>query len=185
MDLSNIRIVICGPRSSGKSTFTVALRNALGCCAYFDIGDALIDSLAEVLGAGDVERMRERRSHILRFKDDYRSDLIALGNVLRRFEPAILIHHGFSKAPIVCGVRTKDELKAYANRDHKYGRTEILLELHRPGCPTDNFELAGVADWGADYFSVTMKIPNLGTPEELRDQANGVADFVRKLVAKP
>lgn len=182
MDLSNVRILICGARQSGKTSFAVFLRNFLGCCAYFDIGEALIDRLAEIHGGGDIERTTARRTHIRRFKDDYRADLIVLGNVLRTLRPSILIEHGFSKAPIVCGARTKDELKAYSNRDFKYGRHEILLEIQRPGCPSDNYELAGAADWGADWFGVAMKIPNTGTLDDLRDQANGVADFVKKVI---
>jgi len=189
MNLSNVRILIVGPCGSGKSTFTMMLRNELGCCPWFDIGDALMMYLARVrVGSEDSERVMAELAYIRKHKDSFRSDLIALADVLREIDPAGLIHHGFTKAPIVASVRKRMELDAYC-KDGRKPRVrgsgyEFLIELCRENCAPDNYDLAGCHSDPWKYFTATMQIPNNGDIDDLRKWVGLASKSVRSVVEK-
>jgi len=181
MNLSNVRIFVVGPRGSGKTTFTLLLRNELDCCPWFEMGHALVGFLARVkVGSDDPVRLNEQRAYIRKHKDSFRPDLIALGDVLREIDPAGLIRYGFQSAPIVTGVRRRSEMDAYCAAGRK-ANAEILIELCRDGCAQDNYELAGAHNDPWKYFSATIQIPNNGDMEDLRKWARLAAKTVRSV----
>lgn len=183
MNLSNVRIFVVGPRGSGKTTFTLLLRNELDCCPWFEMGHALLGFLARVkVGSDDPVRVNEQRNYIRKHKDSFRADLIAMGDVLREVDPAGLIRYGFQTSPIVTGVRRKCEMDAYCAGGRARGADyEFLIELCRDGCALDNYELAGAHSDPWKYFTATIQIPNNGDIEDLRKWARLAAKSVRSV----
>lgn len=186
MDLSNVRVLVVGPRGSGKTTFTLMLRNELDCCAWFETGEALIQFYARVsVGTSDRERVVEKLAHIRTHKDSYRRDLIEMGDVLREIDPAGLIRYGFGKAPIVAGARRRSELNAYCAAGRTPGiDSEILIEICKDGCAPDNYELSGAHSDPWKFFTATIQVPNNGDREDLRKWARLAAKTVRGIARK-
>lgn len=186
MNLSLVRIFVVGPRESGKTTFTLMLRNELGCCPWFDIGESLMMYLARIrVGTNDSERLMADLAYIRTNKNSFRSDLIALADVLREIHPSGLIHHGFTKAPIVASVRKRMEMDAYCKGGfQRGGGPEFLFELCRDGAPLDNYELAGCHTDPWNHFAATMEIPNEIDKEHLKTWAVKAAELVKAIAPK-
>lgn len=189
MDLSKLRIIIVGPRHSGKNTLAAMLHEELDCCQTFDIGTYLIRQLAErgcPFGC-DPHFVSEAARHIAAKKDEYRQKLIALADEIRAIHPAALINKGFAAAPIVVGVRLHSELRAYLSGSLFAQKSGLLIEMRREGALLrgggDNFELTNAHQMYLQNFASVMCIDNNGSIEDLRKWAKLAAKAARGLVA--
>lgn len=189
MNFSNLRIIIVGPRHSGKNTFAAMLHEELDCCQTFDIGSYLIRQLAErgsSIGL-DHRSFTANAEYIAANKDSFRAQLIALADELRANDPAALIQKGFRAAPIVVGVRLHSELRKYLSVSCFALRSGLLIELRREGCLLrdggDNFELTNAHQMYLQNFASVMCIDNNGSIEDLRKWAKLAAKAARGMVA--
>jgi hypothetical protein len=189
VDLSKLRIIIVGPRHSGKNTLAAMLHEELDCCQTFDIGTYLIRRLAETKHPNCLALQTQTALRIGQNKDDFRGELIDLANYLRLSDPACFINKGFAAAPIVVGVRLHREMKAWLSQlggsysAHTHG---LLIELRREGCLLrdggDNFELTNACQTYLGNFASVMCVENNGSIEDLRRWAKLAAKTARGLV---
>lgn len=145
-----MRLIVIGPRGSGKTTLCKALAKETG-LKFMDMSEVLIEKKAEIdfasidylvsrIGQGAPARgIGNYIEHIHNFKDQFRGGLIALGNILCDADPAYVWRECIKRgAKIMGGVRRKVEMDTI----WRYSQPDDLIIKIAGSCTDgDNYEL--------------------------------------------
>jgi hypothetical protein len=143
-----MRIIVIGADGVGKSAAASVIAKELR-CGYCETGNVLIKKLAEFYAAAsycpnEVREMWKRT--IRRCKSEFRRELHALGSVLTKSTPSLLVDEAARHGRMIVGIRRECEAEAVIER---YGRENtIWIHIDRPGANDDGFELSR---WPVDF----------------------------------
>lgn len=159
------RIMVIGPKLNGKGAFSAALRDVLYDCDHVSTSNYLVHRVAQIHGLEPED--------ILAHKEDYRQELIDLGNRMCDIDPGSLVSICLFKSTtehiIVDGVRRENEF----NRVKDWFDMIIYVERKSQPFGPDNFEL-----W-PDQADVVIE--NNGSLAELDDKAVTIAMSLKGL----
>ena len=129
-----MNIAFCGPSKCGKTTAGKFACDILGVPGPVNISDLLIEELAAIDGEPvDLVQADRDGAGGKEREDKARRELYIIGRAMERHDPLYWIRLALERSPIVCGIRTPEEVAAA--REAKL--FDAIVWVERPCTPND------------------------------------------------
>jgi len=171
-----MRILVIGPDRCGKTAVASYLGKILG-TEVAETGHILMTRLAQFYARGNPKgpSIKTWAQTIYACKQEYRSELAALGDLLTEVSPTCLIDEAAKFGPIIVGMRRQRELQAYIRASPEHVRETILIRVRAPVYRDTGFELNGCP---CDY-----EIRNDGSLNALQAHVESIARLIARQAA--